>query len=49
MQSFSKQHCAEARSHHEKELNLTMVIECNKKLLLVEEPTDAELRRIIYF
>ena len=40
-----------ARGHHEtttkKELNLTMIIECNKKPLFVEEPTDAETRRII--
>lgn len=40
-----------ARSHHEKEtekeLNLTMIIECNKKPLFAEEPTDAEMRRLI--
>jgi phage/plasmid-associated DNA primase len=40
-----------ARSHYEKEtqkeLNLTMIIECNKRPLLSEEPQDAELRRII--
>jgi hypothetical protein len=40
-----------ARGHHEtttkKELNLTMIIECNKKPLFNEEPTDAETRRII--
>jgi len=44
-----------ARSHHEKqtekELNLTMVVECNKKPLFKEEPKDAEVHRIvdIYF
>ena len=40
-----------ARGHHEndtqKELNLTMIIECNKKPLFQEEPTNAEVRRII--
>lgn len=40
-----------ARSHHEKEtekeLNLTMIIECNKKPLFAEEPTNAEVRRLI--
>lgn len=40
-----------ARGHHEsetqKELNLTMIIECNKKPLFSEEPTNAEVRRII--
>ena len=40
-----------ARSHHEKEtekeLNLTMIVECNKKPLFSEEPKDAELRRLI--
>lgn len=39
------------RGHHEsntkKELNLTMIVECNKKPLLAEEPTDADFRRII--
>ena len=39
------------RGHHEsnttKELNLTMIIECNKKPLFSEEPTDADVRRII--
>jgi phage/plasmid-associated DNA primase len=40
-----------ARTHHEKEtekeLNLTMVVECNKKPLFAEEPKDAEVHRII--
>ena len=40
-----------ARGHHEshteKELNLTMIIECNTRPLLAEEPKEAELRRII--
>jgi putative DNA primase/helicase len=40
-----------ARTHHEKEtqkeLNLTMIIEANKRPLLSEEPQEAELRRII--
>jgi len=40
-----------ARTHHEKttqkELNLTMIVECNAKPLLSEEPQEAELRRII--
>jgi phage/plasmid-associated DNA primase len=40
-----------ARGHHEtntkKELNLTMIVEANKKPLLAEEPTDADIRRII--
>ena len=40
-----------ARSHHEKsttkELNLTMIVECNKRPLFAEEPQDAETRRII--
>ena len=40
-----------ARGHHEsdtkKELNLTMIVEANKKPLLAEEPTDADVRRII--
>lgn len=40
-----------ARGHHEKEtqkeLNLTMIVECNKKPLFAEEPTNAEVRRII--
>jgi phage/plasmid-associated DNA primase len=40
-----------ARGHHEtntkKELNLTMIIEANKKPLFAEEPTDADARRII--
>ncbi len=40
-----------ARGHHEtntvKELNLTMIIEANKKPLFAEEPTDADTRRII--
>lgn len=40
-----------ARGHHEsdaqKELNLTMIIECNKRPLFSEEPTNAEVRRII--
>ena len=40
-----------ARSHHEKEtekeLNLTMVVECNKRPLFAEEPTQADVRRII--
>jgi phage/plasmid-associated DNA primase len=40
-----------ARSHHEKttekELNLTMVVECNKRPLFSEEPKESETRRII--
>lgn len=40
-----------ARGHHEKEtekeLNLTMIIECNKKPMFREEPTQADVRRII--
>lgn len=40
-----------ARGHHEsktqKELNLTLVVECNKRPLFSEEPTDADTRRII--
>lgn len=31
----------------EKELNLTMIVECNKRPLFSEEPTDAEIRRLI--
>jgi phage/plasmid-associated DNA primase len=44
-----------ARGHHEtlakKELNLTMIIECNKKPLFAEEPTNADVGRIfdVYF
>jgi phage/plasmid-associated DNA primase len=40
-----------SRGHHEtnskKELNLTMIVECNKKPLFSEEPTTADLRRLI--
>ena len=40
-----------ARTHHEKEttkeLNATIIIECNKKPLFAEDPTDADTRRII--
>ncbi len=40
-----------ARTHHEKEtekeLNLTMIVECNKRPLFAEEPTQADVRRII--
>jgi phage/plasmid-associated DNA primase len=40
-----------ARGHHEtntvKELNLTMILEANKRPLFSEEPTDADARRII--
>lgn len=40
-----------ARTHNEKEtekeLNLTMVIECNKKPLFTEEPKESEVRRIV--
>jgi phage/plasmid-associated DNA primase len=40
-----------ARGHHEtntvKELNLTMILEANKRPLFAEEPTDADTRRII--
>jgi len=40
-----------ARGHHEsetqKELNLTMIVECNKKPLFAEEPTIADAQRII--
>jgi len=40
-----------ARGHHEsetqKELNLLMIVECNKKPLFAEEPNNAELRRLI--
>jgi hypothetical protein len=39
------------RNHYEsntqKELNLTMIVECNQKPLLSEEPSDADIRRII--
>jgi phage/plasmid-associated DNA primase len=34
-------------SDAKKELNLTMIVECNKKPLFAEEPTNAEVRRII--
>ncbi|ATZ81249.1 D5 family helicase-primase [Bodo saltans virus] len=40
-----------ARGHHEsdtkKDLNLTMIVECNKKPMFKEEPTNADVRRII--
>jgi phage/plasmid-associated DNA primase len=40
-----------ARGHHEsdteKELNLTMIVECNKKPLFSEEPKESEIQRII--
>ncbi len=40
-----------ARTHNEKEtikeLNLTMVVECNKRPLFSEEPQNAEIERII--
>lgn len=40
-----------ARSHYEKytekELHMTMIVECNKRPLFAEEPQDAELRRLI--
>lgn len=40
-----------ARTHHEKEtekeLNLTMIVECNKRPLFSEEPQIAEVNRII--
>jgi phage/plasmid-associated DNA primase len=40
-----------SRGHHEsitqKELNLTMIIECNKRPLFCEEPTTADIERII--
>ena len=40
-----------ARTHHEKtcekELNLTMIVECNKRPLFSEEPKQSETRRII--
>lgn len=40
-----------ARSHHEKEtekdLHATIIVECNKKPLFTEDPTNAEIRRII--
>jgi len=40
-----------ARTHHEKEtekeLNLTMIVECNKRPLFAEEPTQADVRRIV--
>ena len=40
-----------ARTHHEKtcekELNLTMVVECNKRPLFSEEPKESETRRIV--
>jgi phage/plasmid-associated DNA primase len=40
-----------ARKNHEndikKELNLTMIIECNKKPIFAEEPGQSEIRRII--
>ena len=31
----------------EKELNLTLIVECNKRPLFREEPTDADARRIV--
>jgi phage/plasmid-associated DNA primase len=34
-------------SETKKELNLTMIVECNKRPLFTEEPTNAEVRRII--
>ena len=40
-----------AGSHYEKdtekELHMTMIVECNKRPLFAEEPQDAELRRLI--
>jgi len=40
-----------ARSHHEKKtekrLHSTIICECNKRPLFVEEPKDAEIRRLI--
>lgn len=40
-----------ARGHHEtntvKELNLTLILEANKRPLFAEEPTEADARRII--
>ena len=40
-----------ARTHHEheteKDLHLTMIVECNQKPLFAEEPKDSEIRRII--
>jgi phage/plasmid-associated DNA primase len=40
-----------SRGHHEsitqKELNLTMIIECNRRPLFAEEPTTADIERII--
>lgn len=40
-----------ARGHHEtdteKELNLTMVVECNKRPIFNEEPKEADVRRIV--
>jgi phage/plasmid-associated DNA primase len=40
-----------SRGHHEstttKELNTTMIIECNKRPLFSEEPTDADIARLI--
>jgi hypothetical protein len=40
-----------SRGHHEsttkKELNLTMIVECNKKPLFSEEPGQSEVRRLI--
>jgi phage/plasmid-associated DNA primase len=43
--SFSARGLYESKSN--KELNLTMIIECNKRPLFKEEPGDAEVRRII--
>lgn len=34
-------------SNAKKELNLTLIVECNKRPLFVEEPGDAEVRRLI--
>jgi phage/plasmid-associated DNA primase len=40
-----------ARSHHEhtteKNLNLTLIVECNKRPLFQDEPQNAEIRRLI--
>jgi hypothetical protein len=43
--SFSARGLYESNAN--KELNLTMVVECNKRPLFREEPGDAEIRRIV--
>ena len=43
--SFSARGLYESNAN--KELNLTMIVECNKRPLFKEEPGDAEIRRIV--